>query len=445
MSIFKKLLLALILLSSYALVAAEQTPAELPAKNLGNATCGNAFCHGAKRPWKISAVAQNEFATWSEKDAHHKAFQALTSDKGKSIAKKLGLQKPAHEEAKCLSCHTHFVPQSQQSRTYDIQDGVSCESCHGAAEAWLEVHVSGTGTHADNLDAGMYQLENPIKRAAICMSCHIGTQDKFVDHRMIGAGHPRLVFELDTYTAGEPAHFFPDNEYKKRKLIANSIQTWAIGQAMSVQYIMHGIQDKKRFKKSTSPELSYFDCNACHHPMSEKRWSPADETKRKPGIPRLNTSNLLMLEAITKQVDEPLSKKLKTLRLALHQATLLNDAETTVVAGKILESANLLVAKFSVYEFGLQDLIASIHNIINGDLQSQGYLDHLIAEQSTLAISTFIHGLENTKSVDPALMASIKNDMGNVYKSVDKNEPYTPEAYKAAIQALSSHLKSLRI
>jgi hypothetical protein len=61
----------------------------------------------------------------------------------------------------------------------------------------------------------MYPTEQPEVRAKLCLSCHFGTEDKFATHRIMGAGHPRISFELDTFTEIQPAHFRVDEDYKE--------------------------------------------------------------------------------------------------------------------------------------------------------------------------------------------------------------------------------------
>ena len=90
----------------------------------------------------------------------------------------------------------------------------------------------------------------------------------------MGAGHPRMSFELDTFTTVEPAHFKPDSDWEKRKRVWDGVQVWAIGQAMAVSEMMAVLADPKRSHDGLFPELVLFDCHACHHPMSDKRWSP---------------------------------------------------------------------------------------------------------------------------------------------------------------------------
>ena len=53
----------------------------------------------------------------------------------------------------------------------------------------------------------MYDTRNLVKRAEKCVSCHVGDESRNVDHELIAAGHPDLVFDLETYTAMLPPHW----------------------------------------------------------------------------------------------------------------------------------------------------------------------------------------------------------------------------------------------
>jgi hypothetical protein len=35
----------------------------------------------------------------------------------------------------------------------------------------------------------MYNTRDLVKRSERCLTCHLGTPDKFVDHELIAAGH----------------------------------------------------------------------------------------------------------------------------------------------------------------------------------------------------------------------------------------------------------------
>src|SRR5690606_37170209 len=166
-------------------------------------------------PWKDSNVLQNEFVTWSRVDKHHtRAYAVLRNERSQRIARNLGLKEPAHEARLCLDCHAHHPPPAQRGERFRVEDGVSCEGCHGPAEGWIKSHVAPGATHADNVARGLYPTDEPVAQAELCLSCHFGNRDKCVTHRMMGAGHPRMSFEPDTFAQTQPPHFVADADWQ---------------------------------------------------------------------------------------------------------------------------------------------------------------------------------------------------------------------------------------
>jgi hypothetical protein len=139
-------------------------------------------------------VLQNEYSIWIVKDKHSKAYASLQGNIGERMATILGIGK-AESAPKCLACHALDVPATERARTFDLSEGVSCESCHGPAAAWLGPHTERDWTHEKSLALGMYDTRDLTKRTEKCLSCHLGNEEKSVDHEMIAAGHPDLYFE----------------------------------------------------------------------------------------------------------------------------------------------------------------------------------------------------------------------------------------------------------
>src|SRR5262249_3240208 len=157
-------------------------------------------CHGqAGGKEKVNAVLQNEYLTWSQKDEHRKAYSVLREDRARKMAMAYGLTVPPESAQVCLNCHADSVPKNRQGPLFRMEDGVACEACHGGASSWLGPHVSGA-THQENVVAGLYPTERPVARALKCLSCHYGDETRIADYRLYGAGHPRLRFELATFT-----------------------------------------------------------------------------------------------------------------------------------------------------------------------------------------------------------------------------------------------------
>ena len=405
--------------------------------HLGVGTCGGSTCHGAVQPWKNSVVLQNEYVTWSQKDSHSKAYQALLSEKGKRIAANLGLPN-ANEQKVCLDCHANNVPANLRSKTFNIADGVGCESCHGGAVRWLGQHVSGTAGHAENVALGMYPTENPVARAKLCLSCHVGNDQKFVTHRMMGAGHPRMSFELDTFTATMPAHFRFDDDYFKRKRVVNGVQTWAIGQAIQVQSIMDGMLDPKRNRDGIFPELTFFDCHACHHPMSNVRWQARAGTGLGPGVPRLNDANLVMLRVIAARVSPELGSRLRTETLALHSASLQGTEATTAAARAVRTTAGALADAFAKHTFSRDDFAALLNGVLSEGIKAGEYVDYMSAEQATMAVSAIVTAMQRAGMINDAQHKTLTAALDKAYDAVAKDEAYQPKTFTAALQGIEA-------
>lgn len=86
-------------------------------------------------------------------------------------------------------CHSPFqsVHQTQLAPAARPDEGVSCESCHGAAEPWLRGHTRLDWSYAMRVTAGMRDLKSLYVRANTCVACH-----QNIDKDLLKAGHRRL-------------------------------------------------------------------------------------------------------------------------------------------------------------------------------------------------------------------------------------------------------------
>ena len=57
----------------------------------------------------------------------------------------------------------------------------------------------------------------------------------------MGAGHPRLSFELEAFTANLPPHFIVDADYRARKNPAEAFELWLAGQLQAAMSDLNGI------------------------------------------------------------------------------------------------------------------------------------------------------------------------------------------------------------
>ena len=211
------LLPALMILSLAAAAAADDDLEVTWAKIMGPVKTDNSCdsCHAMEaQAW----MQTHHFATFKNR---HKDARA------KEILGNLGLgkrmKKPAAQNM-CLQCHYTTLITGDKIK---VKWGVSCESCHGPARDWVDVHqkVGGTagGTalkwgdgknepsaqRAARLDAaataGMINSEMIYDIAANCFGCHTVPNEALVNTGKHKAGSD---FDLVAWSQGEVRHNF---------------------------------------------------------------------------------------------------------------------------------------------------------------------------------------------------------------------------------------------
>lgn len=438
MPIVRRLVLATLALG---LVAAGPPPAKAPAaplpykaaaQTVGTVNCANSLCHGAVSEWKGSHVLQNEYVTWSRLDKHARAYTVLLNDRSKAIARKLGLGVPAHEAKVCLDCHAHNVPVAQRGERFKLSDGVTCEGCHGPAQDWIASHTEAGATHAGNIARGLYPTSDATARATLCLSCHWGNADKFVSHRMMGAGHPRMSFELETFSTIAPAHYRVDADYRQRKPAPDGLQVWAVGQALAVSEMMDILGDPKRGRDGLFPELVLFDCHACHHPMSDQRWAPrtAFGAGAGPGVARLNDSNMLMLRAIARQMDPALGAKVSQQVGRLQRASA-GQGNALAEAAALRRLSRDVGARLGGHAFSDAELRGIALALVDDGLAGH-YRDYAGAEQAAMAIGSVVNFMAKRGQLQSP--TRVNAGLDRLYTSLADDEAYRPAVFQQRLR-----------
>jgi hypothetical protein len=217
--------IALLAISLPALVG-QASAAE--SKFIGSAGCKSSSCHGG------AGEKRSQYIAWSQKDFHTRAHTILLDARSARIGEALQISQP-QSSARCTICHSPFqsVSPDRLASTARPDEGVSCENCHGAAESWLRGHTRTDWTYATRVSAGMHNLRNLYARANACVACH-----QVVDPEILKAGHPELVFELDSQSINEPKHWKDDDP-------ADGPRSWLIGQAVALREIAWAVNKEK--------------------------------------------------------------------------------------------------------------------------------------------------------------------------------------------------------
>jgi hypothetical protein len=375
---------------------------------------------------------QNEYVTWTQNDPHSRAYEVLNNAESRAIANRLGLR-AAHAADICLDCHADNVSGDKRGEKFQISDGVGCEACHGGAENWLSTHYNVPAvSHSDNVAAGLFPTERVNARAKLCLSCHLGNNDKFATHRIMAAGHPRLSFELDTFTelwrtAGRQPHYRVDDDYKDRKNAASHSYTWAAGLLEEGRQRLNLIIDGKILGKGMFPELALYDCHACHRSMKSVQWRRLPRHGNAgPGAPFVNDGAFVMILALTRSLSaadaEPMAAALRALHVAgddtvqaIQKAARNLDAIVARVQSKLTDS--------SVQSRERQILAEILQSGADGE-----YIDYVSAEQAFMAVQMLAFELND---------AALQDEIDTLADALDDDERYRPSQFARLLRNLN--------
>jgi hypothetical protein len=279
-------------------------PVEGETVFLGVGECANPLCHGGGQGGRVRL---DEYLVWHQRDRHAGAYRSLLEPRGQQIAKNLGIAAP-EKDARCLDCHAANIAEERRGERFQLSDGVTCEVCHGGAKGWIESHkVVGT-PRQQNLDRGMYPTDDVVARGELCLSCHLGTAKQFVTHRIMAAGHPRVSFELDTFTQIQPPHFDVDADYRNRgKQAPEAVKTWAIGEMLAAREYLGLLE--LRVGNTQWPEFALFDCYSCHQRIRDPLRSKDVVVKVDLALPRLRSHSLLASLDVLRMANPDLAKR----------------------------------------------------------------------------------------------------------------------------------------
>ncbi len=144
--------------------AAPNASAAPGPKFVGAYACGS--CHqGPRMGYQLSLWRMSP---------HARAYAVLSTPRGAEAAKKAGIDDPQHAPA-CLKCHaTGGGPGTAVAKTYDVMEGVGCESCHGPGSEYMPEAVM-----RDKVGAARAGLRPVTEKT--CLACHTSTHEKPFD------------------------------------------------------------------------------------------------------------------------------------------------------------------------------------------------------------------------------------------------------------------------
>jgi hypothetical protein len=404
---------------------------------VGAGGCSAPACHGSVRPMTQTRIWQNEYSTWVTQDKHSRAYAMLSRAVAVRMAKILGLP-AANTAPKCLACHAINAPPSERAQTFDISDGVSCESCHGPASGWLGPHTTVGWTHEQSLKLGMYDTRDIVQRTNRCLECHLGTKDKYVDHEMLAAGHPDLYFELDSFETTMPRHWKQPLDQDPWR----DVRDWATGQAVQLSAESRYIGDLSQ--RAAWPEYTQLDCFACHHSLvkTEDSWQQQrGYAGRRAGTPPWNPSRYVVFRQLARDVDAQLAVRLDISIGRLETAMNQLEPDRQSAASAAAEAAGALddfAQRLASMPYDQAQTLRFMRDI-SGDGDSISMSGERSAEQAAMALnSLYLTFSRNAKAPNDS---DVRAAIAGLYQQLQNPSAYNGFLFAAQMKKVNALLQ----
>jgi hypothetical protein len=348
------------------------------------------------------------------------------------MAKILGIGRPDAEQ-KCLTCHALEAPAPQRAKSYTAE-GVSCEACHGPASGWLGPHTTRGWTHAQSVAAGMYDTKDLVRRTEKCASCHIGGAEKSVDHEMIAAGHPDLVFDLEAFSAAMPRHWRHEDPWQ-------NVRSWSVGQIVQLREGLERLST--RSKSGAWPEYAELDCFSCHHSLTRPEDSWRQELgyrDRRPGNPPWNHARFAVARQVARVADagsaDALESQIQTLasEVSRLQADRTRVVSATAAVQGSLDALTRRLAAAPVDRARTLQYVRAITE--DADRIAAG--GERAAEQAAMSLETLLGTLAQNKEVD---QAAARAALDRLFQQLENPSGYDPRRFAPLLRRITDVLR----
>jgi hypothetical protein len=423
-----------------------------------------------------------ESQVWS-KGKHADAYNILTQDRAKRMARLLGTDVTSSAGG-CIGCHAAIVPKGLAHPSFKLSEGVSCVVCHGAYKEWY-------GKHSNYLEQdqwrdlarsdkesqfGMTDLWDPVRRAKLCISCHVGNvvEGKVMTHAMYAAGHPPLPgIEVATFCEKMPRHWelirkkTPDvqkllrfsagsEEFEQTKVaVASGVITFRDTMRLLAQ-----LADKCSQLKGTEAgvlDLANFDCYACHHDLKSPSWRQKRGFGDRPGRPQMRSwpTALVRLGVLVAGGSEAeLNNGLKELSQAFAAQPFGDCRKIKAATSRLATWANQVADALKDAKLDRAKALQLLRQLCTA--ADREVPDYDSARQIAWAFEIIYWEWKPVGGIDPKFQEAIqplkeelnldlptghdKEIIKELPKSLEKLNDYNPDTFKANFQRLSALL-----
>jgi hypothetical protein len=342
----------------------------------------------------------------------------------------------AKDRPECLACHALNIPSEKQGRAWSLEDGVTCELCHGRSELWMGKHSNprhwrGELTESQRTELGFYDTRNLVRRAEKCLECHGGTESRQVAHPMLAAGHPPLRFELTSDLERVPKHWNDGQCYLAPEEGSYfHARAWAVGQAVALRESLYRLASWT--DGGVLPDYSFFECYACHHDLKPMTWRQQRGVANTPGEPVWDASTAILTRPLVKLAlpdrlslwDKHTHDIVSALRIHA-----VKPSDIREISIPFAEAADELALKLSGERFSRSNIIQLMCEI-TADRERLAGLGHASAVQTFLAIDALYRRALAEDGEKPSNHAAIYQGLAKLHDQLfDEKAKETPWLY----------------
>lgn len=274
---------------------------------------------------KCSKCHAAEVAVWKQ-TPHFQTFEQLSRDpRAKEICSNMGLRSVKRSNV-CIDCH--FTTKLINNKVKPVS-GISCESCHGPAKDWLDVHYDYGGPNATKesesaehaikryqtaIGLGMRNTRDLYAIASSCFNCHTVPNEKLVNVGGHKAG--TLDFELVRWSQGRVRHNCLRSDGKEN--------VYASRERTRVMYVVGMIADLEYSTRATAK-------------ATKKSTFGLAVAKRAADV-------AVKLFELQKQLDDP-SIQLALEAFAKAELKINNESQLTEIANQIQNAGRLFASR----------------------------------------------------------------------------------------------------
>jgi hypothetical protein len=342
---------------------------------------------------------------------------------------------------------------------------------------------------------GLRDLWDPVKRADLCCSCHIGdaSQGKVVTHEMYAAGHPPLPgFEIVSFSDAMPRHWETLQEKYKRlpkyrdtynrvyhfgaHPELDQVRLLLISAVIAFRNSVKLIEDHAVAAKAPAgvlpervwPEFALYDCYACHHDLKDEAWRQqrgfAPGTK--PGRPQMRDWSLALIPLTLDAIQPPklgeaklradYDVKLLALRKSFSSTPFGPPAEVADHAHALVQWSDSMLKELQILEVNPASSALLLKEFANRPGKDLDFDSARQVAWSLRALFATLHpkaleGLEAKDGPFDKLASQLNLNLPEkqqliagtfMAKTMEKQARYNPDEFRMAVEAIANSLKN---